>query len=161
MDIPEPERLHAPDSFGFSIEDYPFEPMSWQWVTERLEAARNYWIVTTRPSGRPHSVPVWGVWIDDAFHFGTDPLGVTAQNLNLNPESVVNLESGDEVVILEGQFVLRDWTPSIQVAFNAKYDMSWEADEAFPVFTLTLTKALAWTEANYPSNATRWRFQAG
>ena len=158
MDIPDPERPDIPDSFGFSIEEYAFEPMSWQWVTEQLESARNYWIVTTRPSGRPHSVPVWGVWVDDAFHFATDPLGVTAKNLKQNPDSVVNLESGDDVVILEGQFELHDSTPSIQQAFNAKYDMPWGAEETIPVFTLRLSKALAWTEANYPSNATRWRF---
>ncbi len=149
-----------PDSFGFSIEDYPFEPMSWQWVTEQLQTARNYWVATTRSSGRPHSVPVWGVWVDDAFHFATDPKGVTARNLIENPESVVNLESGDEVVILEGRFELHDSTPAIQVAFNAKYDMPWGEDERIPVFTLTVKKALAWTEANFPSNATRWRFPA-
>ena len=158
MDIPTPERLDVPDSFGFSVEDYPFEPMSWQWVTEQLESARNYWVATTRPSGRPHSVPVWGVWVGDAFHFATDPLGVTAKNLKQNPESVVNLESGDDVVILEGQFELHDSTPSIQQAFNAKYDMPWGAEETIPVFTLELSKALAWTESDYPSNATRWRF---
>ncbi|MCY3568597.1 MAG: pyridoxamine 5'-phosphate oxidase family protein [Chloroflexi bacterium] len=158
MNVPEPERPQMPDSFGFSIEDYPFEPMSWQWVTEQLQTARNYWVATTRPSGRPHSVPVWGVWVDDAFHFATDPKGVTARNLIENPESVVNLESGDEVVILEGRFELRDSTPGIQVAFNAKYDMPWGEDETIPVFTLSVKKALAWTEANFPSNATRWRF---
>ena len=158
MDVPEPERPHLPDSFGLNIADFPFEPMSWQWVTKQLESARNYWVATTRPSGRPHAVPVWGVWTDDAFHFATDPLGVTAQNLNRNPESVVNLESGDEVVILEGQFVLHDSTPAIQAAFNAKYDIPWGEEETIPVFTLTVKKALAWTEASYPSTATRWRF---
>ena len=158
MTVPDPERPQMPDSFGFSIADYPFEPMSWGWVTEQLETARNYWIVTTRPSGRPHSVPVWGIWTDDAFHFATDPLGVTAQNLKQNPYSVVNLESGDEVVILEGQFELHDSTPAIQAAFGAKYDMPWGAEETIPVFTLTLKKALAWTEASFPSTATRWRF---
>ena len=158
MQIPDPERPQMPDSFGFSIEDYPFEPMSWQWVTEQLQTARNYWVATTRPSGRPHSVPVWGVWVDDAFHFATDLKGVTARNLIENPESVVNLESGDEVVILEGRFELHDSTPSIQAAFSAKYDMPWGAEETIPVFTLSIKKALAWTEADFPSTATRWRF---
>ena len=158
MNLPEPERLDAPDSFGFALEEYPFTPMSWDWVTSQLEASRNYWIATTRPSGRPHSVPVWGVWTNDAFHFATDPLGITAKNLKRNPESVVTLESGDDVVILEGQFTLHESTESIQQAFNTKYDMPWGADETIPVFTLELKKALAWTESDYPSNATRWRF---
>lgn len=158
MRIPEPERPLMPDSFGFNIADFQFTPMSWDWVVEQLEVARNYWVVSTRPSGRPHSVPVWGVWTDDAFHFATDPKGVTAKNLLQNPEAVVNLESGDEVVILEGTFELHDSTPSIQAAFNAKYDMPWGADETIPVHTLTLRKAMAWTESDFPSNATRWRF---
>ena len=147
-----------PDSFGFAIEDYPFTPMSWGWVTERLTEARNYWVVSTRPSGRPHSVPVWGVWTADAFHFATDPLSVTAKSLKQNPEAVVNLESGDEVVILEGVFELHDSTDEIRDAFNAKYDMPWGAEETIPVFSLALRKAMAWTEADFPSNATRWRF---
>ena len=158
MRVPEPERLHLPDSFGFNVDDYPFTPMSWDWVTGQLRAARNYWVASTRPSGRPHSVPVWGVWADDAFHFATDPLGVTARNLTANPEAVVNLESGDDVVILEGRFTLADSTPGIQAAFNEKYEMPWGAEETIPVFTLCVAKALAWTEANYPANATRWRF---
>ena len=158
MQVPQPERPTVPDSFGFSIEEYPFTPMSWDWVVGQLESARNYWIGSVRPSGRPHSVPVWGVWTDDAFHFATDPQGVTAKNLRRNPEAVVTLESGDEVVILEGMFALRESTPSVRQAFLAKYDMPWGAEETIPVFSLTLRKAFAWTEQDYPSNATRWRF---
>lgn len=33
--------------------------LPWLWATERLTEARNYWIVTTRPTGQPHSRPVW------------------------------------------------------------------------------------------------------
>ena len=158
MDIPAPDRPDMPDSFGFGIDDYPHTPLAWDWVTERLTAARNYWVVSIRPSGRPHSVPVWGVWADDAFHFATDPLSVTATSLKQNPQAVVNLESGDDVVIIEGVFELHDSTDAIRDAFNAKYEMPWGADETIPVFSLNPRKVLAWTEQNYPSNATRWRF---
>ncbi len=158
MDVPQPDRPDIPDSFGFAIEDYPHTPLSWDWVTERLTAARNYWVASVRPSGRPHSVPVWGVWVDNAFHFATDPLSVTANSLKLNPEGVVNLESGDDVVILQGAFELHNSTDRIRDAFNAKYELPWGADETIPVFSLTPRKVLAWTEQDYPSNATRWRF---
>ncbi len=30
----------------------------------------NYWICTTRPDGRPHSIPVWGFWLDGGLYFG-------------------------------------------------------------------------------------------
>src|SRR5262249_53702742 len=47
------------------------EYLPWSHAEERLERSRNYWICTARPDGRPHSIPVWGFWIEDAFYFGT------------------------------------------------------------------------------------------
>ena len=75
---------------------------TWDHVRQRMEDSRNYWIGTTRPDGRPHAAPVWGVWLDDAFFFGTDPHSRKARNLRANPEVVVHLESGDDCVVLEG-----------------------------------------------------------
>jgi hypothetical protein len=34
--------------------------LPWSVAVERLTEARNYWIATTRPDGRPHAMPVWG-----------------------------------------------------------------------------------------------------
>lgn len=64
--------------------------------------ARNYWVVTTRSDGKPHSVPVWSIWLDETFYFGTDRRSRKGRNLATNPGLVVHLESGDDVVILEG-----------------------------------------------------------
>ena len=74
--------------------------LPWAWATERLSRAHNYWIATTRPAGQPHSRPVWGVWLDTAFYFSTGSLA--AQNLAVQPAITVHLESGSEVVIIEG-----------------------------------------------------------
>src|SRR5262245_49601920 len=74
--------------------------LPWIWAAERLVAARNYWIVTVRPGGRPHSRPVWGVWLRNRFYFSTGSLA--ARNVGVNEEITVHLESGDEVVIVEG-----------------------------------------------------------
>jgi len=43
---------------------------------------------------------VWGVWLDDIFYFSTGSLA--EQNLATNPAITVHLESGSEVVIIEG-----------------------------------------------------------
>src|SRR6266511_4118734 len=48
--------------------------LPWRWATTRLTAARSYWIATTRPDGRPHTRPVWGVWLDGRFYFSTGSL---------------------------------------------------------------------------------------
>lgn len=51
------------------------ELLPWSWATERLVAARNYWIATTRANGRPHCRPVWGVWFEGVgLYFSTGSL---------------------------------------------------------------------------------------
>ena len=52
----------------------PGELLLWSWAEQRLVDARNYWIATTRPDGRPHCRPVWGVWLPDGFWFSTGSL---------------------------------------------------------------------------------------
>jgi Pyridoxamine 5'-phosphate oxidase len=78
----------------------PGDLLPWSWAEQRLVAARTYWIATTRPDGRPHCRPVWGVWLADGFWFSTGSLA--RHNLAANPQITVHLESGDQVVIVEG-----------------------------------------------------------
>lgn len=75
--------------------------LAWTWATKRLKEASNYWIATTRPDGRPHCRPVWGVWLDETFYFNT--VSQAGRNLLTNPAITVHLESGSQVVILEGE----------------------------------------------------------
>ena len=84
--------------FGGELEP---APLPWGWAVERLTDARHYWISTTRTDGRPHSRPVWGVWVDDSFCFSTGSLA--AGNLTRSPEICVNVENDrGEAVIVEG-----------------------------------------------------------
>src|SRR5580698_3484063 len=69
----------------------------------RLAKSRSYWICTARPDGRPHSIPVWGFWIDGALYFGTGRDSRKSRNLAHNPAISIHLDSGDDVVILEGR----------------------------------------------------------
>jgi len=54
-------RPHIP---GYGIPTHTEGLLPWSFALERLEKARNYWVATTRPDGRPHTVPVWGVLVD-------------------------------------------------------------------------------------------------
>jgi len=94
------ERPKMPDGYGVPASAEGALP--WAWAVERLQQARNYWFSTTRPDGRPHAMPAWAVWLDDTLYFEGSPLTRRARNLAGNPSVVVHLESGDEVVILEG-----------------------------------------------------------
>src|SRR5215472_8193149 len=74
--------------------------LPWSHAEERLVRSRNYWICTARPDGRPHSMPVFGFFVDDVVYFGTAKLSRKAKNLRQNPAVSIHLDSGDDVVIV-------------------------------------------------------------
>lgn len=136
--------------------------MPWSRVVARMTEARNYWIGTTRPDGRPHAIPVWGLWLDDAFYFSTDRLSRKARNLAANPHIVAHLESGDDVVILEGvaEEVRGTALPAAFAdAYEAKYQFRPDTQDPALFYVLRARVALAWLEHDYPGSATRWRLQ--
>ena len=136
--------------------------LSWEWVSRRMAAARNYWICTTRPDGRPHAAPVWGVWVDDTFFFGTGEQSRKGRNLAHNPAVVVHLESGDEVVVLEGEARRRPISPAVQkqvaAAYKEKYDFDAFGENGEAPYSLQIHVAFAWREHDFPGSATRWVF---
>jgi len=87
---------------GYGIAKKDAGMMEWARLSNRLARAHNYWIITTRPDGRPHAAPVWGIWMDEVFYFSTGARSIKGHNLARNRSLVVHLESGDDVVILEG-----------------------------------------------------------
>ena len=142
--------------------------LTWLWATERLTRARNYWIATTRPDGRPHSRPVWGVWLDGVFYFSTGSLA--AQNLTANHGISVHLESGSEVVIIEGLAETVSDVALVELVvnqYNEKYH--WNVDPnnlPGPFYAVRPQTAFGWhfeesdinPESSALGNATRWRF---
>ena len=149
-----PSRPTMPPGYGVGDPQYGFEPLPWAWVEERLEAARSYWVAATRSDGSPHAVPVWGLWLDGAFHFFTDPTSLKARSLAADPRAVVHLESGDDVVILEGRMEVHQPTRRIIEAYEAKYGVT--PEDAAMMLRLNPAKVLAWREHDFPLSATRW-----
>jgi hypothetical protein len=136
--------------------------LPWEWVVARLVAARNYWVATTRPDGRPHAMPVWGIWLDDAFFFGSGRSSAKSRNLAANPAIVVHLESGDETVILEGlaeRVLDEELERRVDEVYGRKYDFTPDSsDETDPWFAVRPGRAYAWTERSYTSSATQFDF---
>ena len=158
MSAPKAERPDIDPSYGIGDPQYPFTPIDWDDVTRRLTDERNYWIVTSRRSGAGHSVPVWGIWHDDTFWFFTNLDSLTGRNLARDPRAQVHLESGDDVVMLFGEFASVDPPQAILAGYQDKYGMDDFGDEPMPVLRLTLEKVIAWREHDFPNSATRWRF---
>ena len=154
-----------PDMPGYGISTDPDGMLDWPWVSHALGTARNYWILTVRPDHLPHATPVWGLWVDEVFYFSCGEDSQKARNIAANPNAVVHLESGDEVVILEGtleRVTDKALFPRLGEAYRRKYDFD-PFDESgvgagSPFFSLKVRKAYAWREKNFPKSATRWKF---
>ena len=88
MTEPRAERPHMPD---YGVDTPSWNPLPWSWAAEKLAADRNFWVVTASADGRPHALPVWGVWDDDEhrFAFSCGPRSRKAANLAANPQADV------------------------------------------------------------------------
>jgi len=133
---PTPSRPHLPRGYGIEkATGAPGERLPWRRVGEWLTTARNYWVCTTRPDGRPHAKPVSGVWLEDQLLFSTHPETITARNLQTSPALVVHLEGGDQVATVEGTAMRLDDQPLLArfgEAYEAKYDWPLSRDDLDP-----------------------------
>jgi Pyridoxamine 5'-phosphate oxidase len=153
---------------GYGVPETDEGMLEWGWAVGQLESALNYWFGTTRPDGRPHTMPAWAVWLDGTLYFEGSPRTKRARNLAENPAVVVHLESGDDVVILEGEAHEvgkpdRALAERLAAAFTEKYGATkWEYrpqpeqwDEG-GLWSMQPKVAFGWTD--FPADTTRWRF---
>jgi len=136
--------------------------LPWSWASERLSQARTYWIATTRPDGRPHAAPVWGVWLTDGFYFSTGDASRKRRNLASNPHCVIAVQHGDDAVIVEG-LARRVIDPDLLRSFSGAYALKYQWDmSAFaePVYSVSPQVAFGFSSAagEFTGSATRWVF---
>ena len=134
--------------------------LSWQWALDRLTNSHNYLITTVGPGSRPHTMVVWGIWLENAYYFSTGSATRKAKNLAANPNCVVCNENVEEAVIVEGQ-ARQLAVPEIPKAAFALYQKKygWKLDpEMGPVFKVTPRVVFAMPEKLFPAGATRWLF---
>jgi PPOX class probable F420-dependent enzyme len=161
----EPTRTR-PNMPKYGIDSGSEGMLSWEWVNEQMEKSRNYWICSTRPDGRPHAAPVWGVWMDGILYFSTSRSSRKGRNLVANPEVVVHLESGDDTVIFEG--VVEEVTDAekplrdrLGVVYASKYGGFNPEDDPNPenvMYRLRPQVAYSWLEKDFVKSATRWLY---
>ncbi len=162
MSSPEADRPAFHKSYGIWAADEGAGLLPWDWAAERLERAHNYWVATASKEGRPHAAPIWGLWLDERFYFSTARASRKGRNLAANPRAVVHLESGDEVVIVEGEVkevIGRNSLDRLALAYGEKYTLEIAfTDPGSVVYALTPSRAFAWRESDYPESATRFSF---
>ncbi len=159
-------RPHMP-GYGILDAESGTGLLPWSWADERLSSARNYFVSTTRPDGRPHVMPVWGIWLNRGFYFSTGPGSTKVRNLRANPHCVVSPEGGGRAVIVEGLAQIEsdpDVLRPFVVAYKEKYD--WQIDLSDPkqsgIWRVTPRVVFAFNETDdFVGSATRWVFEDG
>jgi len=158
-------QLSRPIMPGYGLPEGSAGPAnaSWERAERLLTESRNYWIATTGRAGRPHAMPVWGLWMDGSFIFSTGRAARKGRDLAANPEIAVHLESGDDVVILEGAVEELDGAAILDryiEAYDSKYEVRPDpSDPAAAVYELRPRVAFTWLEADFVESAARWTFQ--
>ena len=149
-----------PKSYGIAETIDGDVAAAWARAIEQIAGAHDYWISTTRPDGRPHAMPVWGVWVDGALLFGTDRKSQKGRNIAANAAIVAHLESGDDVVVLEG--MAEEVTDAALLgryieAYDAKYQFRLDTSDTSTVtYALRPRVAFTWLERDFTGSALRW-----
>lgn len=156
-------RPHVP---GYGIPEHTDGLLDWEHVTQRLAAARNYWVDTADAAGRVHATPIWGAFVDGFLYVEGGPGTQRGRNIAENPNVAVHLESGDDVVILEGvaeHVVPREEELAMRLvdALEPKYGSSGYHPTASQwneggLYRIRPRKVFAWTQ--FPRDATRFTF---
>jgi general stress protein 26 len=107
----------------------------WSEIERLLAEAQLYWIVTVRRDGRPHAVPLVGVWQHGAFVFCTGPEEQKQRNLDGNAHVAVTTgatgaqgwDVGKDVVVEGVAARVTDGADleSLAAAWSAKYGDDW------------------------------------
>ncbi len=166
-DRPARDRPQMPEGYG--VPDSSLGLLDWSEVEARLIVSPQYWMATTRPDGRPHVVPRWGVWLDGRFWYDGAPTTVHVRNLTQRSACTLHLEDGWKAVIVEG--ASQPASPPgpelgarLAEAFAVKYQERgyepeadhWEGVAAGGLRVFTPATALAWFD--FPADVTRFRF---
>jgi hypothetical protein len=150
--------MTTPD-YGFEqAKAPPGKKYPWSKITRQLKQARNYWIGTTRKDGRPHTAPVWGVWLDGRLYFSTGDSSVKGRNIARDPRITVHPELIDDAIILEGSVQKISAGAKLKPVWKSyKTKYTWAVDGT-DFYELRPDIVFAYTEPDFIESATRWSF---
>src|SRR5271167_4350772 len=123
--------------------------LSWTWVAKKMNGCRTFWLATIHAQrGTPHVMPVWGVWVDNAFFFSTGRKSRKGQNLSANSACTITNDDSEEAVIVEGtatQTKDASLLSRVARAYKKKYKMD-PRDMGEPIFYVHPKKVIGLIE---------------
>lgn len=139
--------------------------LPWSWAEERLNRSHDFWFATTWPDGRPHVMPVWGVWLEGAVWFSSSLGSRKARNLLADPRCVITTDDAQQPVVVDGtaeRVTDLDHIGRMLDASNRKYGTSYDIGFLDPAVNATFRIRPAWAfgldEADFTGSPTRWQF---
>src|ERR1700694_2002249 len=127
--------------------------LSWAWVARKINNCRPFWRATIHAGrARPHVMPVWGVWLDDAFFFSTGRKSRKGQNLSANPACTVANDNGEDAVIVEGRASEVEDAKVLEriaSAYKKKYKMD-PRSMGEPIFAVRPHRVFGFIEKSFP-----------
>jgi|SRR6516162_2250057 len=157
--LPRATRPIVPATYGFPTG--PQGLLDWKWARERLTNSHNYVIITVRPDGRPHAMGMHGLWIKDAFYFGTAVETRKAKNLAVNANCILVNDRLDELVVVEGtakQVTAADLPMAASQASKRKYGWPMRSRSGAMIFKVTPRVVFGFPEKQIATAVTRWIF---
>ena len=106
------------------------------------------WLTTVRHDGRPHTAPVWFVWLDDLLYICTSVYSQKYMNLGFETAVTAALPDTTNVLIIEGEAALapREAIDPLADYFYHNYEWDFRQDDStqWGLIAITPTKVLAW-----------------
>jgi PPOX class probable F420-dependent enzyme len=137
--------------------------LPWSWATERLVSSHDYWVATIHPDGRPHVMPVWGVWENGALWFSSSGQSRKTRNLARDPRCTATTDNPLEPVVVEGRVApvgsaeaVSAFTAAVNAKYGTDYSIDFFADNA--CLRLDPSWAFGLKEGDFTGSPTRWRF---
>ncbi|GAA1258117.1 pyridoxamine 5'-phosphate oxidase family protein [Kitasatospora nipponensis] len=160
-------RAGRPDMPGYGIRpaDEGTGLLPWAWAESRLRDSHDYWVSSVRPDGRPHAMPVWGVWLAGGLWFSSSRRSRKYRNLTARPDAVLTTDDARNPVVLEGRArVVTEPAPvaAFLAALNAKYRTAYPADFLDPAVNATFevrpATVFGLLDGDFTGSPTRWTF---
>jgi hypothetical protein len=160
-------RASRPYMPGYGLPEGAEGLLPWSWAETRLASSHVYWLATTRADGRPHLMPVWGLWLEGALHFSTGRQSRKARNLDSNANCAIATDQAREAVVVEG-IALEVMDVGLRKRFLSLYQAKYQYDMSSmesdilslrePIYAVQPRTAFGLDEEASLHSATRWRF---
>jgi PPOX class probable F420-dependent enzyme len=163
---PAADRPFMP-GYGILPADQGSGLLPWAEAGRRLTVSHDFWVATARPDGRPHVMPVWGVWLEGRLWFSSSLGSRKARNLAADPRCTITTDDALNPVVIDG--VAERVTDAGRIAafvaaVNAKYDADMTVEFQDPAvngtYAVRAITVIAMTHGDFTGSPTRWRFGA-